>query len=369
MTDPGFKIEGIHQAVPFRPRAAFDGYCLFGGGDSAVLVAPATVQALRSAARNARPLETGGLLSGRALRDADGHYVVVSGFVEAEPGSGRAAAFEISPQATARLREESSRASPTADVVGWWHSHLRPSPYSQTDLTTQSIWRQLDSVGLLVFADGEPWAAAHMGPDARKLGCPIPAHSHRQSDSSSPVYPDGDGRVVAEARHGQPVLTIPSPPRHHAWQLAPQQRGLVRLLALVATVLILMLVLALYMLVKEDGLAARIESAQRVLSGRISSEQHQLSGEIKRTLVTPHASPSINWSCVSAPPPSGSYSCNAKTSESPGMVQWKLDGKLYTTGPRVTIHVPQDRNTHTIEALLKTPTGTFPGTVQTIPSG
>lgn len=369
MTDPGFKIESIHQAVPFRARVIFDGFHLFGGGDGAVLVEPATALGLRAAACKARPLETGGLLSGRALRDADGHYIVVAGFVEADPGSGRAAAFEISPQATARLREESSRANPTADVVGWWHSHLRPSSYSQTDLTTQSMWRQPNSVGLLVFADGQSWATAYIGPGAKELEYHTAASPLGEAGAPRPARRDGNGRVAANARHDPPVLTVPRRPQHHACQRTRQQRGRIRLAAILASVLLLILILSLALLTAENGLSSRLNSGQRMLSNRISSEQRQLAGEIDRSQATARADPSISWSCVPASSPPASYSCNAITSGVPGMVQWRLDGKLYASGFSVIIHVPRDRHAHVIEALLKTPTGTFPGTIQTIAPG
>jgi hypothetical protein len=365
MTGPGFKIERIHQAVPFRPRAAFDRYHLFGDGDTAVLVEPAAAGHLRAAAHKAQPLETGGLLSGRALRDADGHYVIVSGFVEAGPGSGRAAAFEISPQATARLREESSRANPTADIVGWWHSHFRPSSYSPTDLTTQSMWRQSDSVGLLVFADGEPWAKAYIGPTARELGSHTSPPPGRMSMA---LPPGGDGSAAAGPRR-DPVLTIPGPLPHHVRQLTRPQRRLARYTAIMASLLLPLLVMSIFLLIGENGLSLRLNSQQQMLSDRIGLEQRKLSGEIRRIQPTPHASPSISWSCVPVPPSPGSYSCNAMTSGAQGTVQWKLDGRLYTSGPSVIIHVPQDRHAHIIEAFLKTPTQIFSGINQTIAPG
>src|SRR5260370_34933674 len=114
-----------------------------------VVVEPRTAQAVRAAAHRALPKETGGLLSGRTLRDGEGQYVLVSGFVQAGPSAGRSAAFEMSPQETERLKVESYLAYPTADMVGWWHSHTIPSSYSTTDLNTQTIFTQPETVGLL----------------------------------------------------------------------------------------------------------------------------------------------------------------------------------------------------------------------------
>lgn len=369
MTDPGFKLEGIHQAIPFRPRRVFSEYQVFSDAGRAILVEPATALGLRICAGKARPLETGGLLSGRALRDADGHYVLVSGFVEANHGSGKAAAFEIPPEATAKLREESSRANPTGDVVGWWHSHLHPSPFSQTDLNSQRMWRQSDSVGLLVFANGEPWAAAYIGPEATELGYQSVGPLASQAGTHMNACPKGNSMMATNAGRDEPMLTIPSPRGHRALQLTRQQRGLIRLAAIVATVLLLILITGLTLLAVENGLSSRLSSVERTLSTQISSEQSQLSGEITRARATPYTNASISWSCIPAPSSPGSLSCNAVTSGFPGTVQWRLDGQFYARGASAIIHVPRDHRAHRIQAVLKTPTGIFPGTIQTINIG
>ena len=227
---PSRNLQSIEKTdtFPFRQRVAFNGYQTFGDGDNAVLVEPATARSLRAAASKALPLETGGLLSGRTLRDAGGHYVLVIGFVEARPGSGRTATFKISPQETERLRGESSRADPTADVVGWWHSHPYPSSYSATDLASQSMWTQPHSVGLLVFADGEHWARVYMGPGATSLGYPIAARSPgpaRPPGTTGSPGLDQDERSGADAQPDPPVLMIPNPSKQHAWQLTFRQQG------------------------------------------------------------------------------------------------------------------------------------------------
>jgi proteasome lid subunit RPN8/RPN11 len=167
MAPPG--LEGEH-GVPFRDRAVFAGSHQFADpGATTIVVAPEIVSRLRSAAVRERPRETGGLLSGRVLRDSGGRYVIVSDFVQAAPGTGRPGMFVMSPQATAALRAEAVRRQPTADVVGWWHSHAQPSEYSDADRLTQEMWIAPDCVGLLVFASGTPWAHAYLGPQARRL--------------------------------------------------------------------------------------------------------------------------------------------------------------------------------------------------------
>lgn len=167
MAPPG--SEGEH-GVPFRDRAMFGASHQFAApGATAVIVSPDIASRLRAGAVREHPRETGGLLSGRVLRDSGGRYVIVSDFVQSAPGTGRAGAFVVSPPATAALRAEAARRQPTADVVGWWHSHARPSEYSDADRLTQEMWISPDCVGLLVFASGTPWAHAYLGPQARRL--------------------------------------------------------------------------------------------------------------------------------------------------------------------------------------------------------
>lgn len=170
MTAPGFEVGAVGHGVPFRDRAVFAGYHQFADpGATTVIVAPEVAGRLRDAAVREHPQETGGLLSGRVLRDSGGPYVVISDFVRAAPGTGRAGTFVMPPQATAALRAQAARRQPTADVIGWWHSHARPSEYSDADRSTQEMWIPPDCVGLLVFASGTPWAHAYLGPQARQL--------------------------------------------------------------------------------------------------------------------------------------------------------------------------------------------------------
>jgi proteasome lid subunit RPN8/RPN11 len=174
MMDRGFTIGFVSYSAPFRPRSNFTEYVRFTDSGGTVLIAPDASRQLRAAACSARPNETGGLLPGRVLRDADGHYAVVTGCAEASRGAGRSCGFGLSPEAAARLRNQAWSAHPTADVVGWWHSHLGPSTYSAIDLSQQRIWTQPESVGILVFADGSTWGAVYQGPDARPLSLARP---------------------------------------------------------------------------------------------------------------------------------------------------------------------------------------------------
>jgi hypothetical protein len=94
MAPPGF--EGEH-GDPFgtgRCSAALNQFA--DPGATTVIVAPEIVSRLRSAAVREHPRETGGLLCGRVLRDSGGRYVIVSDFVQAAPGTGRAGTFVMS---------------------------------------------------------------------------------------------------------------------------------------------------------------------------------------------------------------------------------------------------------------------------------
>jgi Prokaryotic homologs of the JAB domain len=371
MTDPGFKVENVTQTDPFRPRAAFRGYQVFGDQGDAVLVEPATAQKLRDAASGARPDETGGLVSGRTLRDGEGPYVLISGFVQAKPGSGRAVTFQISPQEADRLREESSLSNPTADVVGWWHSHSWPSSYSHTDLNTQRMWMQPNSIGLLVFANGEPWARAYLGPDAKDLGYPAAprAHDPKALPSGTAAYPGTahpgtahlgtahpgeDGQAAADAP-ASPPLVIPNPPS------APgsRQQGLIRLAVLIGLVLLLILILMAYLVTVVHGLPGQISSGQQHLSGQLGSVQHQVTDQA-----------AISWSCVPVARSPNLLSCAATAWGASGTIMWKRDGQFISqTGSSVTFPVPAGRAAD-IQAVLKAASGaTYLGTVQAVSPG
>jgi proteasome lid subunit RPN8/RPN11 len=377
MTDPGFRVENVHRAAPFRTRTAFAGYQAFGEGNWAVLVEPQTAEGLRDAAYEAYPKETGGLLCGRTLRDHDGQYVLVSGFVQAGPGAGRSAAFEISPQQTAELREEAHRAYPTGDVVGWWHSHPAHSSYSQTDLGTQAIFTQPDSVGLLVFARGEPWAMAYMGPEARKLGYSTVMRV------TGPTRAAGNGPVVADPPADQSVLSFPDPPApgHRTWTPPDRSQRLLRLVIFTESALILVLILVGAMAITVFGLPSRISSLQQAsgqissgeqqVAGQIGSMHRQLSKEIKGAATGLPAPPSVSFGCAAVLTQngqySGSFSCDATPSVSTGKILWYLDGRPAGTGGAVKLKVPLTTGAHRVQAILEASGGRYESPAQQLP--
>lgn len=373
MTEPGFQVEAVQRGVPFRARATYSSYQVFEDSESVVLVDPVTALALRTAAAEASPRETGGLLSGRLLRDAGGRYVLVAGHVEAPAGSGGAAAFNVSPQATARMREESARAYPTADVVGWWHSHLGPSHYSQTDLASQSVWKQPQSVGLLVFAAGEPWATAYLGPDARHLGHPAPALLPQVRMPSLDRVPVG-ALTSAAGRPGPPGSPAGGPRggpgRSRSWS-AGRLQGALRL-AMITLVLCAVLVLAAVYILStqlrtgQQALSRQLSSGEQRLARQLAAGQAQLGG-LRRELALRNA-PSISSACVPLPLPAttGSYRCTARAPGARGTIEWQLNGKPSGTGHSVVISTPLDGHTYQILALLQTGARIYPGVAEDI---
>lgn len=214
---PGFKVKQVQRGLPFLPRGTYAGYWKFSDGQHTLLVEPTAGSKIRAAAAQALPRETGGLLAGRSLCDDDGQYMLVSGFTEARPGSGAPATFKIPVEDLGALRAQNALANPGADEVGWWHSHSGPSGYSSIDFGTQRMFEREDSVGLLVFARGAPWATAYIGPEAVHLGPPVRTRTATPAGTSpAGTGPAGtaDPRVGSQpppAPSGYPAVSSPGP--------------------------------------------------------------------------------------------------------------------------------------------------------------
>src|SRR5215470_1943251 len=108
-----FEIIERRFDLPFRSRKAHDGYAVFKTDKHAVLVHPDVCGLTSGAARQADPCETGGLLAGRALRDAKGPYTLVLGAVQAPREAGSRGNIDLSPEMTARLRDEAASGFPS----------------------------------------------------------------------------------------------------------------------------------------------------------------------------------------------------------------------------------------------------------------
>jgi hypothetical protein len=392
MTEPGFRIEGRQQTAPFLARSTFPDYHSFGDAACAVLVRPDAARDMHDAAVRALPRETGGLLSGRALRDDLGSYVVVSGFIEAPPNAGRPAAFEITTGELGELRTHAARANPGADEVGWWHTHPRLSSYSQTDRNTQRMFERPDSVGLLVFASGTHWAVAYLGPDAHDLGYPsIPGRGHAAElaatvgQAQPPAQPAGPRDRAGYPNGGDPpagpaprrVLDIPRPPPVSR-RLNPQTIVLITLVLLLALMLIM-----LFKLVGMSSLSGQVGSLQQQVSGQLRQLASQDSGNYKKLSAQvasargPSAAPvvspspvvtaaSVSWSCVHQG--TGTFDCAAVSS--PGTASWKVEwlvnGKSVGPG-RSNVPIGPLAKAAQVQAVLVSPKGDqYPGPTQTL---
>jgi hypothetical protein len=169
MTDGG---GGIHPGQgEFSPRGSFVAHEVFGHGAGAVLVAPDVARDLRSAAEFASRERriAGGLLYGRGWVDDEGPYLVVDGFLAADPGDrvprdGRDS-FELSAADLRQMRKEAARMYAAPVEVGWWRSLPGPGEFGQRDFETQRELVGPGGVGLVVFGAGLEWGAAYLGPD------------------------------------------------------------------------------------------------------------------------------------------------------------------------------------------------------------
>jgi proteasome lid subunit RPN8/RPN11 len=315
MTDPTFTVDSVHQDAPFRQRSGLTGYCQFADRSGAVFLAPEVSQRLWEAARIARPFETGGLLAGRVFGDDHGRYVIVVGYVEAPSGTGRPSRFELSPEATSRLRADASHTYPTADVVGWWHSHGGQSDYSQTDLSQQRIWTQPESVGILVFAEGRRWGAVHQGPDARLLSGPMDVPA-RPADHRSP----GNVSASNSAEGGSAA--------HRPSEIAKIARH-------TPTALPLRVFLAGFALF---ALLAMVASV--IVLGKVATGQHRLPAQIGQILRAAPRRMWLNWSCISQSLAPGTFVCVADVSDSSDAVEWQLDGRTVSRNQIAIIRLP-----------------------------
>jgi proteasome lid subunit RPN8/RPN11 len=303
MDEPEFRIIEHRFDAPFRPRAAHAEYIVFRTGELDVCVRPEVAARLRECARQALPRETGGLLAGRILRDDEGPYVVVTGWGAARPEAGGLGSFNLSPDETETLRQSLSMRYPSADVVGWWHSHTSPSGYSQTDRRNQSMWTHPQHVGLLVFASGTSWAWLYVGPECRGPSEPSGAPTAGTAGTAD------HGGEPERADQGQR-----RPPRPVTFDgaLARRTRRSPPIWVLIAVVALL------------AGLFLAL------LVGKLFS-----SGPVEKQ--GPQPGRHLVWSCVVRA--TEMASCHADSEEP---VEWFLTGDAVGSGPDVTFPLRQD---------------------------
>jgi hypothetical protein len=225
----------------FRPRSAFVGRLAVGRGDGAVLVEPSVAGELRLAAALAGSRPAAGLLYGYCHHDDEGGYTLVDGFVPADSGL---SPFDADPWTVRdRLRAEAARSYPGATEVGWWRSAPRPGEErpGQEGWADPGAWplgERPEGVGLVVFADGTPPAAAAQTPHSvvrgtvleDRLGPPgppettpapaPPAPSPAQPSSPAPGPPTPGPQPlrpvsmmpVSPAAYGRPTRGRTGPP-------------------------------------------------------------------------------------------------------------------------------------------------------------
>jgi proteasome lid subunit RPN8/RPN11 len=189
MADSSFRVDGLTTGVPFQSSSIFADFPRFTGKAGRVLIAPEIAKKLTLAAHAATPAEAAGLLCGRVLRDEAGPYTITIGYVVAPLNSGRPGSFHIPPEVTRDLRHRAARSYPAADVIGWWHSHVKPSGYSDTDRDHQRIWTSEHSVGMLVFLEhaGPVWGSVYLGPRSILLS----EYSSHETGQHAPLLASG----------------------------------------------------------------------------------------------------------------------------------------------------------------------------------
>jgi proteasome lid subunit RPN8/RPN11 len=318
MGEAEFEIIEHAFDVPFRARNVHSGYVRFRADDLDVYVTPAVASRAREWARDALPRETGGLLAGRILRDDAGQYVVVTGIACAPEGAGGVGAFSLSPEETELLRRALSQHHPSADVIGWWHSHGAPSQYSSTDRSNQAIWTDPRHVGLLVFARGTPWAALYVGPQSRG-----PFQPSEPPQPSGPPQPSEPFQVLD--RYGpQPPSRGNRGPRASGDPKARRRMALTALIAVMALAIIALLV-------KEFRPAAAHQSAVLPTVGSVA-----LSG-----------TGSLDWSCRISPHGATPLArCHAQPRGAVQSIKWyeNKSGTVRASGPDARLYLQPGTN-------------------------
>jgi hypothetical protein len=180
-----------------------------------VLIEPSVAGELRMAAALAGPRPAAGLLYGYSHHDEEGGYTLVDGYVPAEsPGL---VPTDAEPAvALGRLRAEAARSYPSASEVGWWRTAPRPGEEGQPDgegWPDPGAWplgERPEGVGLVVFADGTPPAAASPASHSVVQGTVLEDRLAQASAGQEPVPTQPSPLVPAfgrptRGRNGPPV--------------------------------------------------------------------------------------------------------------------------------------------------------------------
>lgn len=174
MSQQLFESVPVRHTLPFRERRHLEPDTLRYTDLAGVLtlfVLPEALEQLRIGTRRSAPDEAFGLVMGRAYTDSIGAYTIVTGVYYAAPDLCFASAghVRVEPLQISELRRRAQQRFPAHDVVGWTHSHTRPSGYSTTDLQEQALWAESYQVGILTFMDEMEAPRAYRGP----VGAPL----------------------------------------------------------------------------------------------------------------------------------------------------------------------------------------------------
>jgi proteasome lid subunit RPN8/RPN11 len=167
------------QGVPkddlsWKDRTIFQNVTQFGPDPTdgfVIIVMPQAVKKIQEGTRRAFPNEAYGRLIGRTYQDNRGVFTLVSECVYPTRLNATPENFELSAEQMNELRRMANQLHPTADSVGWTHSHRVYSGYSKVDKREQEFWKEY-GVGILTFmrrGPDEPWARAYRGPKSREL--------------------------------------------------------------------------------------------------------------------------------------------------------------------------------------------------------
>jgi hypothetical protein len=211
MTDGGAAFQpGTEElGIPFRARATYAGYRVFGSGDGAVLLDPKVTRELRNAAEFATQERrvTGGLLFGHVWGDDEGRYLVIDGFVEGGPGenhgdrvaSDGTDSFTLSDADLRLLLEDAERMYSASVEAGWWRTLAGLGEFGPRDFATQAELVGPGGVGLLVYGSGVHWGTAYLGPDGA-----APDSAGTLAAAPAPGPPPGPAPAAGPA--GEPVV-------------------------------------------------------------------------------------------------------------------------------------------------------------------
>lgn len=165
-------VRTIENEVHFRPRPnSIPGYHIFSNDEFSAFVHEQDVLATiaRWALQN-RSAEIAGRIAGRAFRDDQGYWCVVTGALLADFSSDFTSVTTTQEDAAITTRALNEQ-HPTEDPHGWFHSHpMGLDEYSTVDKSNQSQWKQPYHLGLLVSIHVDRTLIhAFLGPESEKL--------------------------------------------------------------------------------------------------------------------------------------------------------------------------------------------------------